>query len=137
MLIGKGKLMGDTPYKVNDPVRSRGRSREHGQAAIELALIIPIAVAVLLLLLQTIAAAAGASHIRDAARDGARAVERGASPYQAATDSLPSWVDLESVNFCGRGCIQVSGNVPIGVPGVFEVTHVSFKDRASFRPRVD
>lgn len=124
-------------YEVNDPVKSCSRRREYGQAAIELALIIPIVVAVLLLLLQTIAAAAGASHIRDAARDGARAVERGASPYQAVTDSLPSWVNLESVDSCGRGCIKVSGNVPIGVPGVFEVTHVSFEDRASFRPRVD
>lgn len=124
-------------HKVNGSPISYSRKCEKGQAALELALIVPITIAILLLLLQTIAAAAGVSHIRDAARDGARAVERGASPYQAVNDSLPSWVKLESVNFCGRGCIQVSGKVPIGVPGVFEVAHASFEDRASFRSRVD
>ena len=77
-------------HKVNGSPISYSRKCEKGQAALELALIVPITIAILLLLLQTIAAAAGVSHIRDAARDGARAVERGASPYQAVNDSLPS-----------------------------------------------
>ncbi|SDN29897.1 TadE-like protein [Actinomyces ruminicola] len=109
--------------------------RDEGQSALELAAFIPIVLIVLLLLSQGIAAMMAASHVRDAARDGARAAERGDSVYGAVTASMPDWIELDSVTACGRGCVRVAGRAPIGIPGVVEVTHVQLSSETTFRQR--
>ena len=52
----------------------RVRAESHGQSALEVAAIIPLVIIVLLLLIQGMGVAVAASQIRDAARDGARAL---------------------------------------------------------------
>ena len=106
--------------------RVRRRSA-HGQAAVEMAAFAPIVVVVVLVLMQGITAVVAASQIRDAARDGARAA--------AVHSSLPSWIDLDSIGSCGRGCVRVSAQMPIGIPGYMEVSHVTISDTATFRLR--
>ncbi|MDO4901214.1 TadE/TadG family type IV pilus assembly protein [Actinomyces sp.] len=121
--------------------RMTGRLKQHlhgrdeGQSAIELAAFIPIVLIVLIILSQGIAAMMAASHVCDAARDGARAGERGDSVYAAVTASMPDWIDLDSITACGRGCVRVAGRAPIGIPGVVEVTHVQLSSEATFRQR--
>lgn len=114
--------------------RFRKRS-VHGQAAVEMAAFAPIVVVVVLVLMQGITAVVAASQIRDAARDGARAAERGDSVNRAVHSSLPSWIDLDSIGSCGRGCVRVSAQMPIGIPGYMEVSHVTISDTATFRLR--
>ncbi|WP_233187966.1 TadE/TadG family type IV pilus assembly protein [Actinomyces qiguomingii] len=119
----------------NGRLARRLRRRDEGQSAIELAAFIPIVLIVLIILSQGIAAMMAASHVRDAARDGARAAERGDSVYSAVTASMPDWIELGSVTACGRGCVRVSGSAPIGIPGVVEVTRVQLSSEATFRQR--
>ena len=76
-----------------------------------------------------------ASQVRDAARDGARAAERGDSVTKAVHSSLPEWIEIDSITACGRGCVKVSTKVPIGVAGFLEFTRFSMSDEATFRPR--
>ena len=115
-------------------LRFRRRS-SRGQAAVEMAAFAPIVVVVVLVLMQGITAMVAASQIRDAARDGARAAEQGDSVSRAVHSSLPSWIDLDSVGSCGRGCVRVSAQMPIGIPGYMEVSHIAISDTATFRLR--
>ncbi len=113
----------------------RVRCGERGQSAVELAGVIPILVIVLLLLIQGIAAVTAASEIRNAARDGARALEAGRSARPAVQSSLADWIDLRAVSSCGPGCVRVTGQVPLGIPGIVEVTHVTLSSEATFPTR--
>ena len=106
---------------------------EHGQAAVELAGTVPVVLMVIMLLFQAFLAMMAVSDIRDAARDGARAEAAGQSSHAAVSRSLPSWIEVRSVSSCGRGCVEVSGAVPIGIPGVVEVTRIPITDSATFR----
>lgn len=111
------------------------RRSERGQSAAEVAGMIPILVLVLLLLIQGIGVVTAASEIRNAARDGARALEAGHAAQPAIEASLPDWIDLRSVASCGQGCVQVSAQVPLGIPGFVEVTHVTLSSDATFPTR--
>lgn len=113
----------------------RSWRRDEGQSALELAAFVPIVLIVLIVLSQGIAAMMAASHVRDAARDGARAAERGDSVYAAVIASMPDWIELDSVSSCGRGCVKVAGRAPIGILGVVDVTHIDLSSEATFRQR--
>lgn len=104
-----------------------------GQSSAELAGTIPIIAMVVLLVVQGFLAMTALSDVRDAARDGARAEAAGTSVTGAVTRSLPDWIELGSISSCGDGCVRVSGRVPLGIPGVVEVTRVSISSSATFR----
>ena len=126
--------MEDNVLEAESPCRaSKKNHHDHGQSAVEMAALAPLVLAVLLFLIQGIGIMVAASQVRDAARDGARAAERGDSVTKAVHSSLPEWID--SITACGRGCVKVSTKVPIGVAGFFEFTRFSMSDEATFRPR--
>lgn len=112
--------------------KQRG-SCESGQASVEIAGALPILVMMVVLLVQGFMLMAAVSDIRDAARDGARAVAAHQSPYGAVSASLSDWISLDSVSGCGAGCVRVSGHAPLGIPGVVTVAQVPLSAQASFR----
>ncbi len=112
---------------------SRRLRDARGQSAAELAGTVPIIVMVVLLVIQGLMAMAALSDVRDAARDGARAEAAGTSVAGAVTRSLPEWIELGSISSCGNGCVRVSGRIPLGIPGVVEVTRVTISSSATFR----
>ena len=113
----------------------RARAESRGQSAIEVAAIIPLVIIVLLLLIQGMGVAVAASQIRDAARDGARALEDGRPAGQAVMASLPDSIRLTSVSSCGRGCVRVEATTPIGIPSVMEVSRIHLSAEADFPSR--
>ena len=128
--------MEDNVLEAESPCRaSKKNHHDHGQSALEMAALAPLVLAVLLFLIQGIGIMVAASQVRDAARDGARAAERGDSVTKAVHSSLPEWIEIDSITACGRGCVKVSTKVPIGVAGFFEFTRFSMSDEATFRPR--
>lgn len=113
----------------------RARAESHGQSALEIAAIVPLVIIVLLLLIQGMGVAVAASQIRDAARDGARALEDGRPAGQAVMASLPDSIRLTSVSSCGRGCVRVEATTPIGIPSVMEVSRIHLSAEADFPSR--
>ena len=114
---------------------ARLRRREDGQAAVSMAAFVPVLVIFLVLLVQGIAAVSAVSELRDAARDGARALEENRAPRPAVMASLPDWIDVTSVSTCGRGCVNVRARIPLGIPSIVEVTRVSISAEATFPTR--
>lgn len=110
------------------------RRESRGQGAIELAGVLPVVLMVIVLLVQGFLAMTAVSDVRDAARDGARAEVDGRSAHAAAMASLPSWIENPSVSSCGRGCVRVRGQIPLGIPGVVTVIKVPVQAEATFRP---
>ena len=128
--------MEDNVLEAESPCRaSKKNHHDHGQSAVEMAALAPLVLAVLLFLIQGIGIMVAASQVRDAARDGARAAERGDSVTKAVHSSLPEWIERDSITACGRGCVKVSTKVPIVVAVFVEFTRLSRSDEATFRPR--
>ena len=123
--------------RVNQPHVSNRKGRQEGQAAVELAGLAPVIIAIVLVMLQGISIMFAASHVRGAARDGARSLERGESVVRAVSASLPDSVKLRKIDRCGKECVEVTAQVPIGVPGFFEFGRFTIKDKATFRLRRD
>lgn len=114
------------------------RRHEEGQAAVETAAILPWLAVVVLVIIQGLAAVVGVSQVRSAADDGARALEEGRSTQAAhvAVDAaIGGIVRLESVSRCGHGCVRVEASVPIGIPGVLEVTRLTVSSEAVYPTR--
>ena len=114
---------------------TRLRREQRGQSAVSMAAFVPILVIFLVLLVQGIAAVSAVSELRDAARDGARALEENRAPRPAVMASLPDWIDVTSVSTCGRGCVDVRARIPLGIPSVVEIIHVPISARATFPTR--
>lgn len=108
---------------------------QKGQSAVSMAAFVPILVMFLVLLTQGIAAVSAVSELRDAARDGARALEENKAPRPAVMASLPDWIDVTSVSSCGRGCVSVRATVPLGIPSIVEITRVPIRAEATFPTR--
>ena len=123
--------------RVNQAQVTNIINKHKGQAAVELAALLPVIIAIVLVMLQGISIMFAASHVRDAARDGARALERGDSVARAVSTSLPESVTLREIDRCGKECVEVTAQVPIGVPGFFEFGRFTLKDKATFRLRRD
>ncbi|MCL3777077.1 MULTISPECIES: TadE/TadG family type IV pilus assembly protein [unclassified Actinomyces] len=113
---------------------ARGR-REEGQSAVEAAALVPWLLIVVLIVLQGLGAAVGVSQVRAAADDGARALEEGRPAHAAVAAAVSGHVRLESVSGCGNGCVHVTGSVPIGIPGVVEVTRLHVSAEATYPTR--
>lgn len=111
------------------------RRHEEGQAALETAAILPWLLIIVLIVIQGLAAAAGVSQVRSAADDGARALEEGRSAHAAVHEAISGVVRLESVSRCGDGCVHVEASVPIGIPGVIEVTRLRLSSEAAYPTR--
>ncbi|QPL05026.1 MULTISPECIES: TadE/TadG family type IV pilus assembly protein [Actinomyces] len=114
---------------------TRLRRGQKGQAAVSMAAFVPILVMFLVLLVQGIAAVSAVSELRDAARDGARALEENKAPRPAVMASLPDWIDVTSVTTCGRGCVNVRASIPLGIPSIVEVIRVPISAKATFPTR--
>ena len=111
----------------------RLRRDERGILDIELIGFIPILVLVTIFLVQGFFAVSTVTSVSAAARDGARAAMLGRSPEQAARDTLPKWVQLESVSdTCkDKHCVKVTARVPIGIPS-FTSKNVTVTRTADF-----
>lgn len=96
------------------------RGDERGVLAIELIGFVAVTFMVLTLALQGIFFAQTYSAAQEAARNGARALSAQENYYQAATDSLPSWAHVVSVNPStgGEARVEVTVRVPLGLPGI-------------------
>lgn len=99
---------------------ARRGSDERGVLAIELIGFVAVTLLVLTLALQGIFFAQTHSAAQEAARNGARALSAQENHYQAATDSLPDWAQVVSVNSSthGEARVEVTVRVPLGLPGI-------------------
>jgi hypothetical protein len=71
--------------------RRAGRSRERGQATVELVAMLPVCVAVAFAIAQLLMAGAASDYAGHAAEAGAVALLEGGDPAQAARDAVPGW----------------------------------------------
>lgn len=103
------------------------RRDERGSLAVELVAVVPVLLLVTLLLVQGFGAVSALESTQRAARDAARAAALGEDPRRAALADLPGTVELRELSTtgpCGDVCARVVVEVPLGIPGVVEVTRV-------------
>jgi hypothetical protein len=111
------------------------RSRESGQASIELVMVAPLIVLIVLAAAQLLAAGAAGELADHAAEAAAVAVLQGADPTAAARDAVPGWSrDRMSVRMDGRR-VRVRLRPPSPIPALAELLEASREADAGPAPR--
>ena len=105
-----------------------GRSRERGQATVEVVALLPLVVAVALALIALLAAGQARELAGHAAAAGAMALLQGSDPRDAARSAAPSWSrERMEVQVSGRRVrVRLRPRAPFGLGGsLLEATAVA------------
>lgn len=111
--------------------------RDRGSISIELVGILPILIVVVVLLVEGLLVASAVEDTSKAARDAAREASRGGDGVAAAQALLPDWIDVKRVDIgaapgCAGICSTVEVSVPLGFPGVVELSQITITRSADF-----
>lgn len=101
--------------------RSRWWRGESGTSSLEVVGLFASMLAIMILLIQAGVALYAVTATETAARHAARAYSLGSDPYDAASSSLPDWLDHEVTLVGTAHGVEIESSVPILVPG-FDLT---------------
>ncbi|NLT55770.1 MAG: pilus assembly protein [Actinomycetales bacterium] len=119
--------------------RRRPTGSDRGSISVEFVAVIPLLIVVTVLLVQGLLAASVVNDVTKAARDGARAASRGGDGAAAVRAQVPDWVRVEEVRIgpgavtgCMGVCSAVRVSIPLGYPGVMEISRIQVTRTADF-----
>ncbi|GAA4352733.1 TadE/TadG family type IV pilus assembly protein [Angustibacter luteus] len=107
-----------SPTRANR-VRPRRAGGDRGVASLELVALLPVTLFIMAVVVQLVLGLATVQATNDAARQAARAYSQGRSASQAAQDSLPARMDVESLSTFGPDYgVSITVQVPMVAPGL-------------------